>query len=200
MTLHNWPRQRIVNGERGTLTAIAGSEVSVQFDAGHHLTLPPSYLQAGHLTHAYAMTIHKAQGLTADRCLVLADDTLSREAAYTALSRGRLENRLVVIHPEDPQRDTRHGPPGQPTDPIARLFATLHSSRAKTMAIDTPEPEPTLAPVRRPAPPRPQPRALGGFHHAFRSDTATHDAHERPDGAAIELRNGFAGPRRVGGR
>jgi conjugative relaxase-like TrwC/TraI family protein len=152
MTLHNWPRHRIVNGARGTLTAIAGSEVSLQFDAGHHMTLPPTYLQAGHLTHAYAMTIHKAQGLTADRCLVLADDTLSREAAYTALSRGRLENRLVVIHPEDPLRDIRHGPPGRPADPIARLFADLRNSRAKTMAIDMPELAPTLAPMRRPGP------------------------------------------------
>jgi hypothetical protein len=98
------------------------------------------------------MTIHKAQGLTADRCLVLADDTLSREAAYTALSRGRLENHLVVISFEEPHRDIGHGPPGRAPDPTERLAAELSASRAKTMAIDTPGSMPTLARVRPPAP------------------------------------------------
>jgi conjugative relaxase-like TrwC/TraI family protein len=152
MTLHNWRRHGLINGERGSITAVNGENVAVHFDAGHELTLPPSYLRAGHLTHAYAMTIHKAQGLTADRCLVLADDTLSREAAYTALSRGRLENHLVVISFEEPHRDIGHGPPGRAPDPTERLAAELSASRAKTMAIDTPGSMPTLARVRPPAP------------------------------------------------
>ncbi len=118
MTLHNWRRHGLINGERGIITAINGADVAVQFDAGSHTTLPPSYLRAGHLTHAYAMTIHKAQGLTADRCLVLGDDTLSREAAYTALSRGRLGNHLVVVSFEEPHRDIGHGPRvAHPTPP-----------------------------------------------------------------------------------
>jgi len=46
------------------------------------------------------MTIHKARGLTCDRAYVLGDEHLHREAAYTALSRGRHENRLYAVEPE----------------------------------------------------------------------------------------------------
>ena len=45
------------------------------------------------------MTIHKAQGLTCDRAYVLGDEHLHREAAYTALSRGRHENQLYTVLP-----------------------------------------------------------------------------------------------------
>jgi conjugative relaxase-like TrwC/TraI family protein len=152
MTLQNWRRHGIINGERGVITAITGETVAMHFDTGRDMTLPPSYLRAGHLTHAYAMTIHKAQGLTADRCLVLADDTLSPEAAYTAMSRGRFENQLVVVNSDEPHRDIGHGPVARAPDPIERLSATLRASRAKTMAIDTPGSMPVLAPFRPPAP------------------------------------------------
>ena len=56
--------------------------------AGARLVAPFAYAEARHLTHGYATTIHKAQGATVDRCFVLADDTMTREHAYTALSRG----------------------------------------------------------------------------------------------------------------
>src|SRR5205085_2214719 len=51
---------------------------------------------AGRLAHGYATTIHKAQGVTVDRCLVLLDETVSREHAYTALSRGRHGNDIYM--------------------------------------------------------------------------------------------------------
>ncbi len=58
--------------------------------------IPGWYVADGGLDHAYAMTVHKAQGLTCDRTYVLGDEQLHREAAYTALSRGRHENRLYT--------------------------------------------------------------------------------------------------------
>ena len=50
-----------------------------------------------HLAHGYATTIHKAQGLTVDRALVLVDDTVAREQAYVALSRARTKTTLSLI-------------------------------------------------------------------------------------------------------
>ena len=38
-----------------------------------------SRIEAGHVTHGYAMTVHKAQGITADRAFVLGTDDLYRE-------------------------------------------------------------------------------------------------------------------------
>ena len=47
-----------------------------------------AYAEAGHLAHAYAMTIHKAQGATFERAFVLARaETFTAELGYTALSR-----------------------------------------------------------------------------------------------------------------
>ena len=96
MALSNRRYLNVVNGDRGTITAASEQRVEITLDRGPNVTLPGAYLHAGHLTHAYALTIHKAQGLTCDRALVLASRALHQEAGYTALSRGRIENRLYV--------------------------------------------------------------------------------------------------------
>src|SRR3546814_956983 len=80
------------------------------------------YLAAGHLTHGYATTIHKAQGATVDRCLIPADDTATHEHAYTALSRGRHSNHLYLTSPEH-RVDARHAHVTQ-TDPLDGLRAS----------------------------------------------------------------------------
>jgi ATP-dependent exoDNAse (exonuclease V) alpha subunit len=88
MALSNRRRVDITNGDRGVITDVnpARAEVTVQLDRGHAVTLPTTYLRADNLTYAYATTIHKAQGLTCDRALLLADDSIFQEAGYTALT------------------------------------------------------------------------------------------------------------------
>jgi conjugative relaxase-like TrwC/TraI family protein len=72
----NHYRLAIANGNRGTVTAIDREQrtVEVELDDNRRLTLPARYIDAGHLTHAYALTGHKTQGLTLERAFVLADD------------------------------------------------------------------------------------------------------------------------------
>lgn len=43
--------------------------------------VPTSYLDAGHLDHGYAMTIHKAQGLAADEALSSPPTTCTKRRA-----------------------------------------------------------------------------------------------------------------------
>jgi hypothetical protein len=62
----------------------------------HDHTIPTRYLEAGHVTHGYAITGHKAQGLTVDHTFVLGSDALYREWGYVAMSRGRQSNQLYV--------------------------------------------------------------------------------------------------------
>ena len=70
--------------------------MTVVFSTGERATLPPDYLDAGYLAHAYVSTVHKAQGSTCDRAFLLATDDLYQEPGYVALSRGRLGNHIVT--------------------------------------------------------------------------------------------------------
>ncbi len=94
--LRNAPRLGVVNGTRATITRIhpAARTVEAVDDRGVKLTLPGGYLDAGHVTHGYAITGHKAQGLTCDYTYTLGTETLYREWGYVAMSRGRLTNQL----------------------------------------------------------------------------------------------------------
>jgi ATP-dependent exoDNAse (exonuclease V) alpha subunit len=75
----------ILNGQRGTITAIAPSTqtIAIALDNGGNLALDRAYLAAGWVEHAYALTAHRAQGATVDQAFVLADDQMTREWAYT---------------------------------------------------------------------------------------------------------------------
>jgi conjugative relaxase-like TrwC/TraI family protein len=99
--LRNDRRVGVVNGTRATITRIdpATRTVEAVDDRGVQLRLPAGYLDAGHVTHGYAITGHKAQGLTCEHTYTLGTETLYREWGYVAMSRGRLTNQLY------------HGPP-----------------------------------------------------------------------------------------
>lgn len=154
MTLSNRRYLGIVNGDRGTITAISHQQVDVALDRGLQVRLPGAYMQGGQLTHAYALTVHKAQGLTCDRAFVLANGALYKEAAYTALSRGRIENRLYLPDPEPPHVDVGHGVHGMRDDAIKELVAALEHPRSKHLAVEQRlvRPVPTPATVTVPAP------------------------------------------------
>ncbi len=88
LALRNDYRVGLLNGTRGIdrPDRRGARTLTVHCDDGERFVVPFEYVEAGHLTHGYATTIHKAQGATVDRCLVLLDETGAREHAYTALS------------------------------------------------------------------------------------------------------------------
>ncbi len=88
----------ILNGTRGVIDHVdpRRRRIAVLTDDGRRVKIPFDYAVAGWLTHGYATTLHKAQGATVDRCFILADETTTREHAYTALSRGRHSNDLYI--------------------------------------------------------------------------------------------------------
>ena len=95
-----------------------------------------AYLEAGHVTHGYAITGHKAQGVDGrPRVRARLDDTLDREWGYVALSRGRESNRLYVHAAATDPHDITHGRQAEP-DPHQETLAGLRRSAAQTPAVD----------------------------------------------------------------
>ena len=134
-------RLDVTNGERGRVVAVGEDRLTVEL-RGRLVRLDVDFL-AGRtaqgdptLVHGYAITGHVAQGLTVDRAFVLADDGMSREWAYTAMSRGRLANHLyLAADPHDAREEFAPSDPA-PRDPIARLAAALGRSDDASLAID----------------------------------------------------------------
>jgi conjugative relaxase-like TrwC/TraI family protein len=130
----------LLNNERGVLTGANDDALLVRLTDGRKVSVPFSYVEDGDLTHGYATTVHKGQGVTCDAVLVLGDDSFMNETAYTALTRGRARNALFLVQPNDPER---HGPALE-QDALATFTDAITRSGAKTAAIDTPTVEPPV--------------------------------------------------------
>ncbi|MGQ0431364.1 MAG: MobF family relaxase [Microthrixaceae bacterium] len=136
LALRNDYQLGLLNGTRAVIDHIdlPQQRLLVRTDSDERLTIPFAYADAGHLTHGYATTVHKAQGATVDRCFVLLDDTTAREHAYTALSRGRHGNDVFVVA-DDRRVEERHATEVE-HDPLDGLRAAVGRSRAKELALD----------------------------------------------------------------
>jgi conjugative relaxase-like TrwC/TraI family protein len=93
------PDRRFVTSQRGLVTAIdkTTGTITVDFDPGSApVTLSGEEIDDRHLDHAYATTVHRAQGATVDRAHVYANGG-GRELTYVALSRARHTTTLHCV-------------------------------------------------------------------------------------------------------
>ena len=143
VTLKNAGRLGVVNGTRGVVTAIDGeaSELALRTTDGRDLRLPRAYLEdetergGPTLDHSYAITGHKAQGMTTQKAFVLGSDDLYREWGYVAMSRGSEENSLYVVASTTHERD-EYAPAHRRRDALDSFAASLGYSQAQTAAVD----------------------------------------------------------------
>jgi conjugative relaxase-like TrwC/TraI family protein len=85
----------VSNGSLGTLINVEGSRLTVMLDNG--ATTRFSLSDYDHVRLGYAVTTHKAQGMTAQNVFVLAGDAMQdREISYVQASRARGETRLYL--------------------------------------------------------------------------------------------------------
>ena len=133
VTLRNDYHLGVRNGSLATVTKIHGysGEITIRPDHGKSQRISAAYLQDGHVAHGYAITVHKAQGITTDRAYVLGTGDLYRELGYVALSRGRLSNDLFVAQPA--LREHAHRLEQSPEQRIAHTLGTDHQ---QTLGID----------------------------------------------------------------
>lgn len=136
MTLRNDRGLGVINGSRGVVEHINVDEraIQIRLDDERVVFLPTDYLEGSNVAHGYAITGHKAQGMTTDRAFVLGDESLYREWGYVAMSRGREENRLYVVM-GDGARDDVGGAIDRPYQ-VEQLMRSLERSRAKSLAFD----------------------------------------------------------------
>src|SRR3546814_1554597 len=87
MFLRNERSLGVKNGSLGRVDAVHATRMAVTLDDGRSLSF--DFKHYAHVDHGFAATIHKAQGVMADRTHVLATPGLDRYAAYVALSRHR---------------------------------------------------------------------------------------------------------------
>lgn len=113
----------VKNGTLGTIDQLSDTRMGVRLDDGRRVAF--DHKAYTDLDHGYATTIHKSQGVTVDRALVLASGYLDRHATYVALSRHR---HGVSLHYDR-----------QTFADEAALGRTLARERAKDSTLDYPE-------------------------------------------------------------
>jgi conjugative relaxase-like TrwC/TraI family protein len=130
---HQAGQERIENGSRGeVLDVTSAGEVLVEFDVtGHRRTLAGEDL--GRLRLGYAQHIHRAQGATVTRTVVVTGGwQTSKEPAYVEASRARRGTDWFVSR-ED------LGTEGQDSERIGQLAALMRKSNAQTPSLAYPE-------------------------------------------------------------
>ena len=167
-------QERIENGSRGEVLNITpGGDVLIEFDiTGRQRTLTGDDLDRVRL--GYAQHIHRAQGATVTRTLVVTGGwQTSKEPAYVEASRARKGTHWYVSR-ED------LGAEGHDTDRIQRLAEYMGRSHAQTPSLAHPEMAdrdygPGFTTRSRPAAPAayrgsPAPSTASSNHHEHRSE------------------------------
>ncbi|MHB8341053.1 MAG: AAA family ATPase, partial [Mycobacteriales bacterium] len=167
-------RRGLLNGTRARVTEVdpAAGRLTLATTDGQAATLPASWLALGHLQHGYALTCHRAQGLTVDVALLYGTAALCAEAGYVGLSRGRRANR-VYASLAGLRRDTDGGidhlPDPRPAAEVlgelvtAALAERLGASAAQRLAL-------AVAAGRRPPGRAGRPARAGGSERRSRAE------------------------------
>ena len=102
--MRNGNRWRVVRRRRRTTTASPPRRL----DDGARAAFEGDYLR-DHITHGYAVTVHSAQGVTADTTHAVLGEKCSRALLYVAVTRGRESNQAYLY--ERRAAETEHEQP-----------------------------------------------------------------------------------------
>jgi len=128
------------NGDTWTVTGVRDDgSITIRKTGrrfGGSIVLPASYV-SDHADLGYAVTAHRAQGVTVDTAHVLVEPTTTRENFYVAMTRGKHSNRAYVIL--DRPDEHAHPHPSDNADATGRsvLFGVLQHVGAELSAHET---------------------------------------------------------------
>ena len=130
----------VSNGTRATVIAVDIERQTLTLERGDHRQVVIDTTRYDAIDRGYAMTVHKAQGMTAEVALVVGSDGASREWTYTAMSRGTEATHYYAVAqpPEGDRLGFSHTPaPMQPAE--ERIVHSWERSLQKESALDYPE-------------------------------------------------------------
>jgi ATP-dependent exoDNAse (exonuclease V) alpha subunit len=115
--------------------------------------LPAAYVR-DHVELGYASTVHRAQGMTVDRCHILVTGALTRQSLYVAMTRGKTANHAWIstdsVDGTCPTPDGAEVPSGR--DLLRRILTTDGSELSATASMSRRQDESTslrrLLPIR----------------------------------------------------
>ncbi len=124
----NSPTLGVANGDLGAARTVQGRTLSVRMDDGRDVAVPLDGYP--HLRLGYALTTHKAQGMTVERAFILTGGALTdRELTYVQASRARGTTRWYV---------------GQDLEDVTQRMTRSHEKLAAVSVAPGPELELTL--------------------------------------------------------
>ncbi len=131
----------VLNGDTWTITGVRDDgSVTIRKTGrrfGGSIVLPASYVTE-HVDLGYAVTAHRAQGITVDTSHVLVEPTTMRENFYVAMTRGKHSNQAYVVldRPDDAHAEPH---PSDNPDATARsvLYGVLQHSGTELSAHET---------------------------------------------------------------
>lgn len=110
----------VTNGQLATITSIGVDTLTVQMDDGGYRTI--DVMEYDEFDYGYAMTVHKAQGVTVARSYGYVSSNMDREMSYVMMSRFRECHHLFV----DNRQFSR-----------AKVIELMNRPRTKTSSVDT---------------------------------------------------------------
>ena len=125
------------NGDRWRVVARRsdGALLLGSLDGRGKVSVPIDYVREN-VALAYAVTVHKSQGLTTDEAVLVVDEAMSAEHLYVGLTRGREHNlACVVCEPVDDGH--RHQPAPSARDMFSAALGRSGTERSATEAFRT---------------------------------------------------------------
>jgi Ti-type conjugative transfer relaxase TraA len=93
----------IRNGDIGTVQSLNEQGINIELDNGEPKQIPYDYKA---VDYGYALTVHKAQGMTTEKCFVLIDNAYwDRNLSYVALTRHKKDVNIYVDKLQHPILD-----------------------------------------------------------------------------------------------
>jgi hypothetical protein len=152
------PRGPGANGNRWRVYAVDTTAehpriAARRLDDGARAAFSGDYLRE-HITHGYAVTVHSAQGVTAERTHAVLGEKCSRALLYVAMTRGRDTNHAYLYERIAGEGDHEHAQPtpgvhearrgsSREAAVLVRAIIANHDQRARTahdIAAETPDP------------------------------------------------------------